>query len=157
MLVKGDINKVENRSNHPTWLLLCGILVLLLGATLPRPSFKYKKTNLDVSFMHISTDMEQTDGQYFNAGKYQVKGANLQSSDHSLSGQYSIKLDGKNQYGATVKIKNPSATIYTCEIWKYAPQPVNLNLVATGPSNNDFYTLSNQVVEKKKMVGKKCN
>jgi len=149
MLIKGDINKVENRSNRPTWLLLFGILVLLLGVTLPKSSFKYQKTTSNISSMHISTDMEQADGRYFNTGKTKVEGANLQSSDYSLSGQYSIKLDGANQYGASVKIKHPSATIYTCEIWKYAPQSVNLNLVAAGPTNNDFYTLSNQVVEKK--------
>lgn len=149
MLIKGNINKVENRSNRPVWMLLVGIFVLILGIV-GYPLLPKNKTAKNLPPIRIVCDMEQAKGEYFNVEGTQIRGANLQSDEHSLSGRFSMKLDGKNQFGASVEITEPPvATTYIAEIWKYSPKPSALNLVATGKEGDDFYLLSNQVVEKR--------
>jgi hypothetical protein len=104
-------------------------------------------------FNEAFCDMERltTDEMYYktNNPSFLFKNNNLRTTEKSFSGKFSEKLTKENTYGTGCTVEHVQAGDYfEVTIWKYSKDD-NYQLVCAANNTQDFYHVSNTIIEEK--------
>ena len=104
-------------------------------------------------FNEAFCDMERmtSDGLYYltNNQSFLFKNNNLRTTEKSFSGNFSEKLTKENTYGTGCTVEHVQAGDYfEATIWKYSKDN-NYQLVCAANNTQDFYHVSNSIIEDK--------
>jgi hypothetical protein len=104
-------------------------------------------------FNEAFCDMERmtSDGLYYltNNQSFLFKNNNLRTTEKSFSGNFSEKLTKENTYGTGCTVEHVQAGDYLeATIWKYSKDN-NYQLVCAANNTQDFYHVSNSIIEDK--------
>jgi hypothetical protein len=92
-----------------------------------------------------------TDEMYYktNNPSFLFKNNNLRTTEKSFSGKFSEKLTKENTYGTGCTVEHVQAGDYfEVTIWKYSKDD-NYQLVCAANNTQDFYHVSNTIIEEK--------
>ncbi|MDH3648860.1 MAG: CotH kinase family protein [Saprospiraceae bacterium] len=123
------------------WLLPFSALALLLNWTYswmnePRPE--------DQENLILNCSLEETDGEFFTADTFRLKGSVYQTRDEARSGRQSMALSATQKYGLEFYYSLNKYNSFLLSVWRYNPHQVSSYLVATAHDTEQFYIATDQ-------------